>query len=239
VKEADATLESDAAAEVESSTSAANSSSPDGSERSVQPQGLPWWLYLLATGAAALAAVGVIFGLRAVLDDDDGEFVSGDSGQVDGAANGGDFSFLPTNDGTVGDPVPTTSYLDESGAEATLESYRGQPLVVNFWASTCAPCVAEMPDFESVFQEYTARSDLAFVGINFGDTRDAAEDMVETTGVTYDIGRDTQRKLLTDFGSTTMPTTVLVDRDGRVVEMRTGPVSREVLVTLVDQLLEL
>ncbi len=200
---------------------------------------LPVWIYLAATAVAALAAVGVIFGLRALSGESDGAApAAGDgSGAAESESAGGDFNFFPKNNTTVGAQVPATPYRNAAGDDETLDVYRGQPLVVNFWASTCAPCITEMPEFEEVFQTYSASDDVAFIGVNFGDTADAAQEMVELTGVTYDIGRDLDRKLLTDFGSTSLPTTALVDPDGRIVEVRTGPVTKAELGSLVEALL--
>ena len=70
-----------------------------------------------------------------------------------------------------------------SGESATLDEYRGTPLVVNLWASWCPSCIHEMPDFEEVSQEYAGR--IEFVGIGIDDDRGAAEQLVEETGVTY------------------------------------------------------
>lgn len=127
----------------------------------------------------------------------------------------------------VGSPVPTVGWETFDGGHGTFADYRGRPLVVNFWASWCVPCVSEMPGFESV---HTALGDsVAFLGLNVTDNLDAARDLADRTGVTYDLGRDPTGDIVTALGGVNMPTTVLVDRDGRVVWVTSGKLEPDAL----------
>ena len=120
------------------------------------------------------------------------------------------------------------------GSRASLADYRGRPVVVNFWASWCPPCVSEMPTFEQVHQRYRDR--VAFLGVNLTDDPADAARLVARTGVTYDLARDPRGDAFRAFGGLGMPTTVFVSADGEVLATRTGDLSRE-LEDLVRRLL--
>lgn len=87
-----------------------------------------------------------------------------------------------------GEPVPPLEVEAFDGSTVSLQDYAGTPMVVNFWASWCPPCIAEMPDLEAIHQ--SAGDRLAFVGVNTQDTPEEAAEMVDQTGVTYDLVRD-------------------------------------------------
>ena len=121
------------------------------------------------------------------------------------------------------------------GTTTTLGDLQGRPAVVNFFASWCPPCVAEMPEFEAVHQQ---RGDqVAFFGLALQDTRHAAEALVELTGVTYPVAEDPDGTLYRQFAGIAMPTTVFLDADGRVVERHSGILSRSELNARIDALL--
>jgi len=126
--------------------------------------------------------------------------------------------------------------VDFDGETFTLADYRGTPLVVNFWASWCPSCAAEMPAFESVYQEFGG--EVEFVGINNNDNRDAALELARSTGVSYRLAEDPQGEAFAAFGGAGMPTTLFIDRDGGVVERIAGGVSAEQLTDLIEEHLE-
>lgn len=122
-------------------------------------------------------------------------------------------------------------YLD--GPASTIESFRGQPLVINFFGSWCAPCRAEMPEFEAVHQRVA--DDVGFLGLAVQDTREDARALVDATAVTYPVGMDTAN-LAADLATMAMPTTVFVDRDGQVVATELGQISGDQLLERIEAL---
>lgn len=123
------------------------------------------------------------------------------------------------------------------GRPVTLENFvDGTPLVVNFFASWCGPCVREMPDFEAVHQR--RGGEVRFVGVNLQDSPGAAADLVSDTGVTYDVLRDESGELFRAVNGFSMPTTVFVDGTGTIVEVRGGELSQGALEQHIDRLLE-
>jgi thiol-disulfide isomerase/thioredoxin len=111
--------------------------------------------------------------------------------------------------------VEQVSFSRFDGSTGTLADYRGRPLVVNFFASWCAPCVREMTDFQQVHRELGDR--VAFLGVNVRDRLEDGRSIVNQTGVTYDLARDPQGDLLQRLGGVAMPTTVLFNAEGKVV----------------------
>lgn len=129
-------------------------------------------------------------------------------------------------------PAPI-SLVDFDGDRFSLAEYRGTPVVVNFWASWCPSCAAEMPAFENVYQD--VKGDVGFVGINNNDERSAAERLASDTGVTYRLAEDPGGEAFAAFGGTGMPTTVFINGDGRVVETVAGALSEDQLAALIEE----
>jgi thiol-disulfide isomerase/thioredoxin len=123
-----------------------------------------------------------------------------------------------------------------TGTGGSLADYAGRPLVVNFFASWCTPCIKEMPAFEDVHQQLGDA--VAFVGINTGEQLESGTRIIRQTGVTYDVLRDPTGALTQRYDVLNMPTTLFVDRDGTIVRAHTGELSESELQQIVrDDLL--
>ncbi len=132
----------------------------------------------------------------------------------------------------------THAFATFDGDETTIETLaNGKPVVLNFFASTCAPCIAELPDFESVHQATTG--EVTFVGLaSDGDRPEDAAKLIEATGVTFDVGLDTSdSQFLRHYDGLGMPTTVFIRADGTVADSWTGALSTDSLNDKIDDLL--
>jgi len=127
--------------------------------------------------------------------------------------------------------VPFTT-LD--GGRSNFAVYAGSPLVINFFARTCAPCVREMPEFEMVFQQQAGT--VAFVGISTDPRIEDAAFLVEQTGVTYDLGWDPTAEVFAQLGGVVMPTTVFVDAAGVVRETWSGVLTADELTAKIAEI---
>lgn len=172
-------------------------------------------------------------------------FLSGSGGSHDTGSATGPNDTTATVDGAtpglsaskgaaaVGDKLPSLSFEDLDGGQVSLEEFAGQPLVINFFASYCTPCVTEMPDFESV---HAAIGDqVTFMGIDVGEQADAGRRIVDQTGVTYRIGYDPTGRIMRDLGGVAMPTTVLVTADGTIAQIHSGQLSADKLRAAIDE----
>jgi thiol-disulfide isomerase/thioredoxin len=134
-----------------------------------------------------------------------------------------------------GAPVPDVTFELLDGSRASFADYRGRPLVVNFFASTCPPCIAEMPLVETMHVRYGEH--VGFLGLAVQDSRDEAADLVRRTGVTYETGRDPAGDVLRAFDSVVMPSTVFVTADGTVADVHLGELSAGELERRIRDLL--
>jgi cytochrome c biogenesis protein CcmG, thiol:disulfide interchange protein DsbE len=131
----------------------------------------------------------------------------------------------------AGQPVPAVEFERFDGSTGSFSDYEGRPLVVNFFASWCTPCVDEMPDFEQVFQQNDGR--VAFLGLNVTEQPESARELIERTGITYDTARDPQGLLLRAFGGVNMPTTAFVSADGTIVKVHAGKLDQPELERII------
>ncbi|MFQ5523788.1 MAG: TlpA family protein disulfide reductase [Acidimicrobiia bacterium] len=134
---------------------------------------------------------------------------------------------VSSGDEAPGDPAPEIVLPSFEGETVRLADFRGQPLVVNYWASWCFPCLAEMPGFEAVYQSH--KGQVAFLGINLADDPVGAELVLNDTGITYPVAVDREGTSFTAFGGFGMPTTVFIDPDGYIIEMYTGELTAQEL----------
>jgi DsbE subfamily thiol:disulfide oxidoreductase len=113
---------------------------------------------------------------------------------------------------------------------------RGSVLVVNYWASWCAPCRAEQPDLTRVARGYATRG-VAFLGVNVNDDRDSARGYVRELGVPYPSLFDPKAETAPRLGVVGLPATFVLDRDGVVGYQRTGKTTAAGLAARLDALL--
>ena len=174
--------------------------------------------------------------------------LAGCSGGSAGAADGVPGQGFVSGDGTVttlvpdrrGDPVAFAG-TTLAGEPFDLRDHRGAVVVVNVWGSWCPPCIAEAPALQAV-HEQTEASGVVFIGINTKDNAAAARAHERKFGVTYpSIDDDGGRVLLGLRGSlppVAIPSTLVLDRAGRVAVRVIGKVDRVVLAGLVQDVWE-
>ena len=124
----------------------------------------------------------------------------------------------------VGDAAPAFSLADLDGNPVRLADLRGRPVIVNFWASWCGPCVEEFPLLTSAAAAHEADG-LAIVGIVFRDRSEAARAFMARMGATWPAAMDPGDAVATRFGIIGPPDTFFIDRDGVVVGRQIGQLS--------------
>jgi thiol-disulfide isomerase/thioredoxin len=119
--------------------------------------------------------------------------------------------------------LPTTALATMDGRSVTLGSFSGRPLVVNLWATWCAPCRQEMP----VLAEAQSRNpDIAFVFVNQGEAESAIDNFIRTQDLKIgNVLRDPSRNVGHYFGSDALPTTLFFDAQGVLIDRQTGGLS--------------
>lgn len=168
-----------------------------------------WWL--LAGVVLVAAAVGV-----AISTDDN-------LGKVPGTIRlTGEAKLFSLDDVRAGRPP------------VSLEALRGKPVVLNFFASWCGPCIREMPALQAMSEHYKGR--VNFVGVTFNDQRAAARQVLDKAGVAYPAGFDPQSDIAYDYAVQKMPTTFFIGPDGKLIERKDGEISEVQLRTVIDRL---
>jgi cytochrome c biogenesis protein CcmG/thiol:disulfide interchange protein DsbE len=126
--------------------------------------------------------------------------------------------------------------LDGSG-EGSLADYRGEVVVLNFWASWCKPCREESPMLERWHQRMTKREGTV-LGVDVLDVTADAKDFIAEYDLTYPMLKDKDGDALESFGVVAYPETFVIDRDGRITAVRRGPVDEAFMRAEVAPLLE-
>ena len=111
----------------------------------------------------------------------------------------------------------------DAGGTVSLAALRGQPVIVNFFASWCDPCRREMPALQAV----SARTEgkVAFLGVDHQDDKAGALKLLADTAVHYPTGYDPEGKVATAYGLLGMPTTLFISADGRLLDKHFGELS--------------
>jgi cytochrome c biogenesis protein CcmG/thiol:disulfide interchange protein DsbE len=121
-------------------------------------------------------------------------------------------------------PQRTLARLGGPG-QGSLADYRGKVVVMNFWASWCPPCVAELPLLERTQKRIQGQNGLV-LGVNYKDLTKKALGFVGRFGLTYPMLRDPEGEFADDYASRAFPETFVIDRKGRVAAKRRGPVDQ-------------
>lgn len=116
-------------------------------------------------------------------------------------------------DGAV--PAPQFSLASRAGGEVSLADLKGQVVMINFWASWCGPCRQEFPALDQIYAKYKPMG-FTLVAINVESEKSDAERFLGTSPVSFPILFDPQNTVSGSYGVKAMPTTVLVDRQGRL-----------------------
>jgi cytochrome c biogenesis protein CcmG/thiol:disulfide interchange protein DsbE len=131
-------------------------------------------------------------------------------------------------------PLSDVEYTTFDGETGTIADHRGKPVVVNFWASWCPACIAEMPEFEEIHQEFKDR--VVFLGFDERDDRDDAIRLASETGVTYTLVDDPDGAFFVAYDGIAMPTTAFITPSGELSERFSGLLDAD---SLRDRLLDL
>ena len=134
------------------------------------------------------------------------------------------------------EPAPVLDGPRLGGGSLSLSDYDGKVVVVNMWASWCGPCRREQPDLERVWRAYRDR-DVQFLGLNVRDQEAAARAYQDEFDVTYPSFFDTSSRLAAALRAQVLPTTYVIDREGRIAFRLAGTVDEMLLREVLDSLL--
>jgi cytochrome c biogenesis protein CcmG/thiol:disulfide interchange protein DsbE len=131
----------------------------------------------------------------------------------------------------IGYPAPDFALTTLSGEEFKLSSLRGAPVVLNFWATWCPPCRAELPELKSASERYAGQ--VAVIGVNQAETAATVAKSAPELGLTFPIPLDQSGAVSRLYGVRSLPTTFFIDRDGVIRQIQSGPLTEAVLAQLL------
>jgi peroxiredoxin len=117
--------------------------------------------------------------------------------------------------GLEGRSAPDFALKSSTGENLRLSEYRGEVVMVNFWATWCGPCRQEMPLLDELYQRYE-RVGFNLLGVNIDDDSRKAMQMIEELGVNFPVLFDSRKEVSKLYEVEAMPVTVLIDREGNV-----------------------
>jgi peroxiredoxin len=117
--------------------------------------------------------------------------------------------------------APDFTLRTMGGPNLRLKEQRGQVVLINFWATWCAPCRKEMPHLNQLYDKYRS-SGFVLLGVNVDDNAGNATDVAAKLGVKFPVLLDTDKKVSHLYDLNSMPTTVVIDRDGKVRYLHRG-----------------
>jgi thiol-disulfide isomerase/thioredoxin len=133
----------------------------------------------------------------------------------------------------VAERLPDIEVQTLRGGEAFPARRARGPAVVNLWATWCAPCKRELPEFEAVHR--SVAGEVTFVGVNIGDDGDKAADYLDDLGITYDQYLDVDSELTAALKTATLPMTLIIDEDEKIVLRHIGPLDQDELIAAIEQ----
>lgn len=135
--------------------------------------------------------------------------------------------------------TPTESIYDYNNAPVSLNDLTkdGKTAVLNFWTTWCPYCLEEMPDFNEVYGQYMDSVNFYMIDVNGGsnDNMDEAKAYVEGKGYDFPVYFDTDLSAVTKYSVNAFPTTVIIDPDGNTIYNNSGMISKETLISLIEE----
>lgn len=142
----------------------------------------------------------------------------------------------PATPPEVGSPVPDFGLTAFDGSAMSLSSQQGKAVVINFFASWCAPCRQEAADLEQTWREYRER-EVQFYGIAYKDANSKAQAFLQEFDVTYPSAVDPAGRTARSYGVTGVPETFVIDRQGKLIRHIIGPITKAQLTQELDKAL--
>lgn len=135
------------------------------------------------------------------------------------------------------DAAPDFELISLDNEAVSLSDYRGQVVLVNFWATWCPPCRAELPDLVGYYHDH-ATEGFILLGINEQESAQQATAFLNSQGLDFPVLLDETGSVMGSYGVSAMPSSFLIDKSGQIVQMWTGMINRQTLEEAITPLLQ-
>lgn len=176
--------------------------------------------------------------------DEAGEEPDGQENNVTGENSSGEENGA---EDAAGEVVPAVDFVltDQYGETHRLEDYKGKTIFLNFWATWCPPCKAEMPDIQEIYETYDTEGEDALVVLGVAapslgqeSTEEDIKAFLDENGYTYPVLMDTEGELFAVYGIYSYPTTFMIDREGNVFGYVSGMLTKDMMESIIKQTME-
>ena len=132
--------------------------------------------------------------------------------------------------------APDFTLTTLTGETISLSDLRGRPVFINFWATWCPPCRAEMPDIQAAYERYAGQG-LVILGVNMAEPPGPVAAFVQEFGLTFPIPMDRDGRVATMYRIRAIPTSFFVDREGVIRSMFIGPMNGPIIEERLGQIM--
>ena len=139
---------------------------------------------------------------------------------------------------TKGDVAPDFTLTTLDGKEVKLSDLKGKKVVLNFWATWCPPCKAEMPHMQNYYEDFAKDENVEIIAVNLtsGDKEESVQDFVQDYGLTFPIPLDVEGNVGGTYQAITIPTSYMIDTKGRIQNKIVGPMDERMLTDFISNL---
>ncbi|TQR20255.1 redoxin domain-containing protein [Psychrobacillus vulpis] len=153
---------------------------------------------------------------------------------------GTDLATNPANEGIgKGDSAPNFTLTTLDGKKVKLSDYKGKKVVLNFWATWCPPCKAEMPHMQNYYEDMAEQENVEILAVNLTSSDvgiDKVKAFQEDYALSFPIPLDEEGKVGETYRAITIPTTYMIDTTGTIQNKIVGPMDEQMLADFVKNL---
>ena len=139
----------------------------------------------------------------------------------------------PAQGGLIGNPAKPFTIPSLDGKTISLDSFKGKVVILNFWATWCPPCRAEIPEFVQFYRDF--EKDVVIIGLGVNDSDAALQEFRKENRINYPVANDKRNRVARLYGGIrSIPTTFIINRKGIIRDMRVGGIDRQELLKMVE-----
>lgn len=136
----------------------------------------------------------------------------------------------------VGDDAPDFALVDMNGEKHQLSDYKGKGVFLNFWGTWCKPCEREFPLMDKQYQVYKDQG-LEILAVNIGESDFAVQKFIDRKGLTFPVLIDEKKSVMETYKINPLPTTLLINPNGKIEKVITGEMSEEMIKDYMEQII--
>lgn len=147
----------------------------------------------------------------------------------------GDNDTIEVKPNVIKTKAPDFKLKDLNGKELSLSDLKGKKVFLNFWATWCPPCKAEMPEIQKLYEE-TKDSDLVIVSVDIGEPLSEVKSFIDNNKYSFKVLLDSDQSVATKYSITAIPTSYFIDEDGNIISKKSGGMDIDAMKSYIKTL---